>query len=129
MDLKRYFDDRQGTGVLATADETGHVDVAVYSRPHVMDDGTVALIMADRLSHHHVTQNPHAAFLFKEDGPGYKGIRLFLKKIREDQDPELIKTLRAQRPGRIHGAVDSLRFVVTFQVEKVLPLVGTKFKD
>ncbi|HPI23199.1 MAG TPA: pyridoxamine 5'-phosphate oxidase family protein, partial [Spirochaetota bacterium] len=45
MDLKDYFETRQGTGVLATADAQGNVDAALYSRPHVMDDGTVAFIM------------------------------------------------------------------------------------
>ena len=46
--------------------------------------------MRDHLTHHNVGSNPYATYLFIEDGSHYKGIRLFLKKVREDSDPELI---------------------------------------
>jgi hypothetical protein len=46
MDLKGYFESANGLGVLATADQQGKVNVAVYARPHVVDDKTIALIMA-----------------------------------------------------------------------------------
>ena len=41
MELKAYFEDAQGFGLLSTADKDGKVDAAVYSRPHFMDDGTM----------------------------------------------------------------------------------------
>ena len=68
MKLDDYFDLKKGIGVLSTADGEGKVDAAIYARPHFMDDGTVAFIMRDRLSHHNLQSNPHATFLFKEDG-------------------------------------------------------------
>jgi hypothetical protein len=71
MDLKTYFENTSGLGILSTADYSGQVDAAVYSRPHFMDDGTVAFIMRDRLTHNNLQSNPHAAYLFKEDGEGY----------------------------------------------------------
>ena len=51
MDLAEYFESTKGFGVLATANAEGEVDVAVYARPHVLDEETVAFIMADRMSH------------------------------------------------------------------------------
>jgi hypothetical protein len=51
MDLKSYFEEVGGRGVLATADSEGKVDVAVYSSPHVMGDDIVAFIMRERLTH------------------------------------------------------------------------------
>lgn len=51
MNLSEYFEKPEGLGVLATADASGKVDVAVYARPHFMDDNTIAFIMADRLTH------------------------------------------------------------------------------
>ena len=48
MELKEYFESAKGVGILATADSKGHVDVAVYSRPHFMEDGSLAFIMRDR---------------------------------------------------------------------------------
>ena len=79
MTLKEYFPRTSGTGVLATADAGGRVDAAIYATPHVMDDGTVAFVMLERLTHKNIQSNPFAAYLFREEAPGYKGIRLFLK--------------------------------------------------
>ena len=68
MDLVEYFGKKKGFGILATADGDGKVDAAVYARPHVMEDGTIAMIMRDRLTHHNLQTNSHAAYLFHEDG-------------------------------------------------------------
>ena len=107
MELKSYFANATGLGILSTADEHGKVDAAVYSRPHFMDDGTVAFIMRDRLTHHNLRSNPHAAYLFKENGPGYNGRRLFLtKSYPEDQDRREVK------------------YLVFFKVDNALPLIG-----
>ncbi len=90
MDLNEYFENVKGLGVLATADAEGRTDVAVYAKPHIIDEETVAFIMTDRLTHHNLQSNNHAAYLFKEEGPGYKGTRLFLTKMREEQDSDLL---------------------------------------
>lgn len=123
MDLKEYFETAKGIGVLATADKEGKVDAAVYARPHFMDDGTVAVIMHDRLTHHNLTSNPHAAYLFKEDGPGYKGKRLFLKKVREEEDTELLYQLRKRTYPSEEEARKSTKFLVFFEITKELPLI------
>lgn len=123
MDLKDYFEKAKGTGVLATADAQGQVDVAIYSKPHFMDDGTISFIMADRLTHHNLQSNDQAAYLFMEDGPGYKGRRLFMTKIREDQDSELLYSIRSKRFAS-EKEDGKTRFLVFFKIDKVLPLVG-----
>jgi acyl-CoA thioesterase FadM len=51
MELSQYFESVNGIGVLATADGNGHVNSAIYAKPHFMEDGTLAFIMRDRLSH------------------------------------------------------------------------------
>ena len=66
MTLEAYFEEHKGFGVLSTADGEGRVNAAVYSRPHVMGDGTVAFIMWDRLTHANLQSNPHAV----PDGAG-----------------------------------------------------------
>ena len=97
MHMQEYFENRLGVGVLSTADNDGKVDAAIYAKPHVLADGTIAFIMRDRLTHKNITANPYAVYLFIENAGGYKGIRLFLKKVREDDDAELINlsTLRS----------------------------------
>lgn len=119
--LKEYFENTKGTGVISTADGDGKVNAAVYSRPHFLEDGSLAFIMRDRLTHHNLQSNPYAAYLFMEEGPGYRGKRLHLTKIKEDEDMERIQTLaRRQYKNEKEGG----RFLVSFQVDKELPLIG-----
>jgi hypothetical protein len=121
MELKEYFETEQGFGVLATADGGGRTNAAVYSRPHFMEDGLLAFIMRDRLTHDNLNTNPHATYLFREDGPGYKGKRLYLSKVREEQDTELLQSLRRRNyPDKTEEA----KFLVFFELIDELPLVG-----
>lgn len=121
MSLREYFDTTKGVGVLSTADGDGKVDSAIYARPHFFDDGTMAFIMRDRLSHHNLQSNPHATYLFKEDGSGYRGKRLFMSKLREEQNTELLESLRRRKAAYGNGED---RFLVFFKLDNVLPLVG-----
>lgn len=121
MTLKEYFETSEGFGILSTADSQGKVDAAVYSRPHFMEDGTLALIMRDRLSHANLQSNPHAIYLFKEDGPGYRGKRLFMTRIKEEKNTELLESLRRKKDVYTD---DADRFLVFFKIDQELPLVG-----
>lgn len=124
MDLKKYFEETEGFGVLATADADGRVDAAVYSRPHVIDQSTVAFIMADTLSHRNLTTNPRAVYLFRESRPGHVGMRLYLTRLQEEQDSPLIKELRRRKHGREDETVRT-RFLVYFRIDTVRPLTGS----
>lgn len=121
MELKEYFATTKGIGVLSTADENGYVDAAIYARPHFVENGTLAIIMRDRLSHHNLQSNPHANYLFMEEGSGYKGKRLFLTKLREEQNSEWLKSLRRRKSPYPN---DEDQFLVFFKLEKELPLIG-----
>ena len=121
MELKDYFESTKGIGVMATADGSGKVDAAIYARPHFMEDGTLAFIMRDRLTHNNLQSNDSATFLFIEDGPGYKGKRLFLTKVREEQDSELLHSLRRRQ---YPNDKEEAKFLVFFKLDKELPLVG-----
>ena len=122
MNLKDYFEATKGMGVLSTADGQGQVNAAVYARPHFLEDGDLAFIMRDRLSHHNLQSNPHAAYLFREEGAGYQGVRLHLTKIREESGTPLVKELC--RRCRIDDKPDAIRYMVAFRVDKELPLIG-----
>ena len=121
MELKDYFESTKGVGVMATADADGKVDAAIYARPHFMEDDTLAFIMRDRLTHHNLQSNRHATFLFIEDGPGYKGKRLFLTKLREEENSELLHSLRRKQ---YPDDKEEPKFLVFFELDKELPLVG-----
>jgi hypothetical protein len=120
MDLKDYFEETEGRGVLATADSEGKVDVAVYSRPHVMDDDTVAFIMRERLTHENLKSNSHAAYLFMERSEKFIGKRLFLTKIKEEKDTDLARSLRRRQ----YADDGEPLYLVYFKIDKILPLIG-----
>jgi len=120
MDLRDYFEGTQGRGVLATADSAGKVDAAVYSRPHIMEDGTAAFIMRERLTHENLQSNPHAAYLFMEKSEKFVGKRLFLTKIREEKDTELARSLRRRQ----YPDDGEPLYLVYFKIDKILPLIG-----
>jgi hypothetical protein len=122
MELKDYFEGNKGIGVLATADSEGKVDAAVYARPHFMEDGSLAFIMRDRLTHHNLQSNPHATYLFVENGPGYKGKRLFMTKLREEKDSELLYELK-RREYKDDDREN--KFLVFFKLNEELPLIGS----
>lgn len=121
MKLVEYFDQKKGVGVLSTADAEGKVDAAIYARPHFMEDGTLAFVMRDRLSHRNLQSNPHATYLFKEEGSGYRGKRLFMTRVGEERNSEKLESLRRRKPAYGNGED---RFLVFFKLDNQLPLVG-----
>ncbi|GAB4169629.1 MAG: pyridoxamine 5'-phosphate oxidase family protein [Deltaproteobacteria bacterium] len=124
MNLKSYFTEHKGTGILATADGEGRVNAAIYARPQVAEDGSLVMIMRDRLTRSNLQQNPHAAYLFIEQGPGYRGMRLFLRWLREDDDPELIAQMTRPWLSEEEDAAAGPKYLTWFAVDKVLSLVG-----
>jgi hypothetical protein len=130
MKLSEYFEKKKGRGVIATSDTDGKVGIAVYARPHFIDEETVAFIMADRLIHKNLESNPHAAYLFMESGEKYVGKRLYLTKVKQEKDSELIDQIRRRESCPVdEGYKKGTRFLVYFKIDKVLPLIGAKYKS
>ncbi|MHC4243187.1 MAG: pyridoxamine 5'-phosphate oxidase family protein [Planctomycetota bacterium] len=124
MSLTDYFETAEGTGILATADSDGNVDLAIYARLHMTDDETVVLVMSDKLSHTNLQTNPKAAYMFIEKTKGYRGKRLYLHKIREENDAELVQSIRKRKRYDDEGEAVSGSSAVYFKVNKIRPLVG-----
>jgi hypothetical protein len=124
MILKEYFNNSSGIGILSTADSAGKVDSAVYSTPHVFDDGTLAFVMRERLTHLNLQSNPYAAFLFIESASGYRGIRLFLRKVKEETDSTLIAQMTRRNLTPEEDKQKGPKSLVYFSIEKILPLIG-----
>ena len=124
MGLSGYFETTEGTGILSTADSDGNVDSAIYAIPHIVDDETLVLVMTDKLSHANLQTNPKATYMFIEKAKGYKGKRLYLQKIREENDPELVQSIRRRKRYSEEGEAVSGSSAVYFKVVKTRPLVG-----
>jgi hypothetical protein len=125
MNLEEYFESADGVGVLSTSDSNGQVNAAVYARPHVIDGNTVAFIMRERLSYRNLLSNPHACYIFIEDGPGYLGKRLYLTKIREESDTDMIEKFRRRKKDE---EADENKSLVVFSVDRIRPLIGDEDK-
>lgn len=124
MNLADYLKNATGHGVLATSDNSGKVDIAIYSKPHFIEDGSLAFIMRDRLTHHNLQENPYAAYMFIESGSNHEGIRLHLKKVRESGDAALIASLTRRHLSAAADQAAGAKFLVYFTIEHILPLIG-----
>jgi hypothetical protein len=124
MDLEDYFRTIEGTGILATSDSAGNVDVAIYSRPYVIEENKIAFSMLERTSFANTCSNPKAAYIFIEKGEGYNGKRLYLTKTGEETDRQRIEEIKSQRPKKHPSTSEVARHLIYFNVEKTRPLVG-----
>ena len=125
MSLAEYFEDIKGLGVLATSDAEGKVDIAVYSRPYIIDEKTIAFSMLEKLSYSNIQSNPRAAYMFVEEGGGYNGKRLHLTMTGEEKDEERIKEIKLQH-SKAKDYDGKVRHLIYFTVDKIRPLVGDK---
>jgi hypothetical protein len=127
MKLNKYFEKANGRGVIAVADSQGKAAIAVYARPHFINEKAVAFIMADRLIHKNLELNPHAAYLFMESKEKYVGKRLYLTKMKEEENSDLIDKIRRKGACPVdEGYKKGRRYLVYFKIDKVLPLIGVK---
>ena len=124
MNLAEYFEKTEGTGILATSDVEGNVDLAIYSRPYVIEENKIAFSMLERTSYENLQSNPKVAYMFIEKGQGYNGKRLYLKKTSEETNQQRIEEIKSQRPKRHKNMTDSTRHFVYFEIENIRPLVG-----
>lgn len=124
MSLSDYFEKVQGLGILATADEDGTVDLAVYAKPYVIDEKTIAFVMRERLTHQNLKSNPKAVYMFVEKGEGYNGKRLYLTKMREETNTSVVEMFRKKQPEICSSYDDSNKYLVHFQIDNIRPLVG-----
>ena len=124
MSLAEYFQSTEGIAILATCDSDGNVDLAIYSRPYVIDENKIAFSMLERTSFSNIESNPKAAYMFIEHDEGYKGKRLYLTKVGEESDPQRIEEIKSQRPKRHKSSPDSARHFVYFSIDKTRPIVG-----
>lgn len=125
MSLAEYFQSAEGTGILATSDSKGHVDLAIYSRPYVIEENKIAFSMLGRISFANIRSNPRAAYMFVEHGEGYSGKRLYLTMTGEETDPQRIEEIKSQHPKRRKSTTDSASHFIYFAVDKIRPLVGS----
>ncbi len=118
MDLSRYFEEKDGIGVLSTASRDGEVNSALFARPHV-ESSTALFVTIERKNLQNLKENPNAYYLFKEEKEGYEGIRMVLKLKRDFIDDAL-----ADKLARGHRTSEYQRHILEFEIVDTHPLVG-----
>ena len=124
MNLVDYFEKAEGIGILATCDPGHQVDMAIYAKPQMVDDKTLAFVMKERLSHQNLRSNLQAAYMFIEDGKNYRGLRLYLTMVREEKNQTLVAAMREKQLCIYPSTDDSDKFLVFFHIDGIRPLVG-----
>jgi len=122
MEIKQYFERTKGNGFLATADENGIIDIAVYALPYFIDDATVGFLTSDQSTINNLEHNPHATYFFNESGKEFAGKRLFLTLMRTVPDIEAVGDICSKcdysfYEGLLTGNVSY------FKIDEVKPLV------
>ena len=126
MNLSEYFNKVKGSGILATADAEGKVDLAIYVKPMVVDEHTVAFVMRERLSHQNIRHNPNAAYMFIEDLSINEGLRLYLTMAHEETNVSVVEKLIEEHPEICPEPDEASKYLVLFRVERIRELVGDK---
>lgn len=123
MNLAELFQ-KPGLGIFATAGADGSVNNAIYARPRVIDEKTLVWGMTDGRSYRNVSMNRHAAFLFKEDGPGFRGVRLGLERLKVEEEGEMLAAIKENTSEVVGpGAGRAVTHAVWFRVVEVRSLV------
>ena len=123
MNLSELFQN-PGLGILATAGADGSVNTAIYARPRVIDEKPLVWGMPDGRSFRNVSMNPHAAFLFKEEGQGFRGVRLVLERIKVEEGGDMLEAIRKNTSEVVGpGAGKAVNHAVWFRVVAVRSLV------
>jgi hypothetical protein len=122
-----YFNKQPRMGVISTSSKDGKVDSAVYGSPQMIDENTVIVALARGRTFANLQENPNAAFMIMEPGPGildWKGIRVYLRmKEYATSGPQLdeYKIQAAKIVGE--QAAEMIKVLATFEVTEVRPLI------
>jgi hypothetical protein len=126
MNLAEYFAKAKGMGILGTADAKGKVDLAIYAKPMVIDENTIALVMRERLSHQNLRHNPNAAYMFIEGPEDNRGVRLYLTMAHEETNVSVVEKIIEEHPEICPYPDEANKYLVHFKVEQVRELIGNK---
>lgn len=120
QELRQYFKETKGSGVLVTSDSQGKVDALVFPKPIIDENGYIVFISQDAVLSKNLKENPRALFVFTEYTKPNKGIRLELVKSHEDYETEIRYSLKHQEFSKKNSAT---RFLYFFKLENKLPLL------
>jgi len=113
-----------GRGIIAASDSSGNVNIAVYAKPHIIDEKTVAWGMTEGRTWACVKDNPHAAYLYMNPGTGYSGVRLKLSLKELAERGDMLETVKKHTAEIVSpAAAKAVKHVAYFVVEEIRSLI------
>ncbi len=123
MNMRDFFA-QDGVGVFSTSGRDGSVNAAVYARPHIVDEATVAWGMTDGRTFANMRENPQASYIFRTGSHGYSGVRLTLKLLHIEDEGQMLATIREKTASIVSpAAAQAVRHVAYFTVVEIRSLV------
>jgi len=127
-EVMKMFNKETRIGSLATADQNGDVNAAVFGSPRMIDEETVIMAIGDNRTFRNLQENPKATFLVVEPGDSpasWKGVRLYLKMDSYERYGELLDSFR-EKIRKVAGnkSADAIVAALRFKVTDVRPLIA-----
>lgn len=125
--VRQLINDPKRIGVLATNDRQGNPNVAVFGSPHMPDDLTLMMGLADTRTAQNLLETGRAAFLSVipgETGAAATGARIYLKVRAMEKDGPNLDAIREKiRKAAGDKAAGRIQYAVFFDIEGDRPLV------
>ncbi len=125
--LMEQFNKQPRLGTLATADDKGKVDNAVFSALQMVDENTVMMAIGDNRSYANLKINPQAAYIFFEPAESpydWRGARVYMRVADSaEAGPVFDQMVAMVRQMAGDQAADNVKATITFSIEEARPLI------
>ena len=119
--LEKLFS-KKGIGIMGTADGEGWVNMAIYTPPIIMDEGTLVFGATQRLTYENLTQNPKAMFLYVVPET-WEGVRIRMRLVKDETGGEMLETCKKRFQAMNYTTLArEICHAFHFQVEEIRPL-------
>ncbi len=119
QELRQYFKQTKGNGVLITSGKEGKVDAIVYPKPIIDQNDYVVFVTQDPIAYQNLSHNPRAMFVFMEYFQPNQGVRLELIKSHEENESAVQYSMESQK---FSTKKQNVKHILSFQLQNKLPL-------
>ncbi len=124
--VKGYLQAEGRSNVLATADKSGNVNLAVFGSLALADDATVIVMMGDNRSYENLRENSSATCLVTlhgKTGMQQEGCRLYLRVRSVEDEGAEFDQIKGRVKAKVGDAAEMLKHLVRFDIEEVRPIL------
>ncbi len=126
QELRQYFKQTKGNGVLITSNRHGQVDAITYPKPIIDQNDYLVFITQDPLVYQNLSHNPQAMFVFLEYFQPNKGLRLKLLKSHEENETAIQYSMQSQNFSKKQSEI---KHIISFHLQDKLPLFDRTDKE